>query len=62
MTAAVRQILKSFDDLPAPERHEAAVEILRRAESDGDLPDAALMEAADDLFKSLDADEQRSAR
>jgi hypothetical protein len=62
MTAAVREILKSFDDLPAPERHVAAVEILRRAEDNGDLPDTALIEAADELFQSSDADAQRSAR
>jgi len=57
MTAAVRHNLKSFDDLPADEKHEAAMEILRRAGAESDLPDSTLVQAADSLFKALDIDE-----
>ena len=49
MTASVRQLLDSFDALSDADKHQAAVEILRRfgAAAEGDLPDAALIEAAD---------------
>jgi hypothetical protein len=54
MTAAVQQILNSFDALPEPEQQQAAVAILRRVSPEGDLPDAALVEAAEALFRSLE--------
>jgi hypothetical protein len=59
MTTAVRQLLDAFDALPEDEKHQAAVEILRRTSSpaEGDLPEAALVEAADELFRALDAEE-----
>jgi hypothetical protein len=59
MTAAVRHILDSFDALPEPERHVAAVEILRRvsASCSDDLLQAALLEAANGLFLALDEEE-----
>jgi hypothetical protein len=63
MTTAVRALLDTFDGLSEPERREAAVEILRRVTaSEGDLPEEALVEAADALFCALDAEEAVDAR
>ena len=62
MTAVVRQLLDSFDSLPESEKHELAVEILRRvAVIEGDLPESALVEAADELFRAMDEQEARHA-
>jgi hypothetical protein len=51
--------LESFDNLPEADKHRAAVEILRRisATVEGDVPEAALVEAAEELFRALDAEE-----
>jgi hypothetical protein len=59
MTTAVQQLLASFDALSEVEKHQAAVEVLRRVSgsAEGDLPEAALVEAADELFRALDAEE-----
>ena len=59
MTATVRQLLDSFDALPDADKHQAVVEILRRlgGAAEGDLPEGALVEAADELFRALDAEE-----
>jgi hypothetical protein len=59
VTAAVQQILALFDSLPDAEKRQAAVEILRRlpTSAQGDLPERALVEAADELFRALDAEE-----
>lgn len=62
MTASVRQLLDSFDALSEADKHQAAVEILRRFGGAGDLPEAALVEAADELFRALDAEEAGHAR
>jgi hypothetical protein len=63
MTATVRQLLDSFDALSDADKHQAAVEILRRLRgaAEGDLPEAALVEAADELFRALDAEEAARA-
>jgi hypothetical protein len=63
MTAAVHNLLSSYDALPPAERHEAAVEILRRAglTATGDVQEATLNELADELFRALDAEEARHA-
>lgn len=63
MDNAVQQLLASFDALPKAEQHRAAVEILRRAlpTADGDIPEAGLIEAAEDLFLALDAEEAAHA-
>jgi hypothetical protein len=55
----VRQLLDSFEALPDADKHQAAVEILRRygGTGEGDLPEAALVELADELFRALDAEE-----
>jgi hypothetical protein len=56
---AVQQLLECFDALPETDKHRAAVEILRRASAaiEGDVPESALVEAADELFRALDAEE-----
>ncbi|MHB1561150.1 MAG: hypothetical protein ACYC61_27180 [Isosphaeraceae bacterium] len=63
MTAAVQQLLRAFDALTAFEQREAAVEILHRAPSleAADLPDEALISAAEELFLELDAREAADA-
>jgi hypothetical protein len=63
MSAAVQQLLDSFDALAEVDKHQIAVEILRRFASTGagDLPEEALVEAADELFRALDAEEERHA-
>ncbi len=64
MTTAVRQLLESFKALSEAEQHEATVELLRHVqqEAQGALPDEALVEAADELFRELDAREAADAR
>jgi hypothetical protein len=59
----VQQVLESFDALPEADKHLAAVEILRRLSADirGDVPESALVEAADELFRALDAEEAAHA-
>ena len=63
MTTAVRQLLSSFEALPAPEQREATLEILRRAGvlAEGDIPEDILAEAADELFCQMDAEEATDA-
>ncbi len=64
MTTAVQQLLDNFDSLSEADKYQAAVEILRRASvfGEGDLPEPALVEAADELFRALDAEEARHAQ
>jgi hypothetical protein len=61
MTAAVQHFLNAFDSLSEADKHEVAVEILRRWLPDGDVPDAALDELAAELFRSYDAEEDAHA-
>ena len=63
MTTSVRQLLDRFDALSEPEKHEAAVELLRRVQqgAKGAVPDEALVEAADELCCELDAREAADA-
>lgn len=62
MTKAVSQLLDSFDALTDTDKHQAALEILRRAAPEGDLAEAALLEAADGLFGALDSEEAGHAQ
>jgi hypothetical protein len=59
MTATAQQVLESFDALPEADKHRVAIEILRRCTGpvEGDLPESALVEMADELFRTLDAEE-----
>ncbi|HVC97137.1 MAG TPA: hypothetical protein VND64_25890 [Pirellulales bacterium] len=63
MSNAVQRLLESFDILPEGDKHFAAVEILRRISpaAEGDVPDSALVEAAEELFRALDAAEATHA-
>lgn len=55
MTAAVKQLLETFDSLPNAQQEEAAREILRRLKLDAaDVPESALLETADQLFLAMD--------
>jgi hypothetical protein len=62
MTPAVQQFLNAFDSLSEADKHQVAVEILRRWVPDGDLPESALVEVADELFRALDAEEAHLAQ
>jgi hypothetical protein len=61
MTAAARNLLAAFEALPPDDQLELAAEILRRAPAYGELPDAALDAAADELFLGYDAEEAAGA-
>ena len=56
MTIAVQQFLATFDALTDAEKQRAAVEVLRRIDclSPVDLPEEALVAAAEELFLDLD--------
>jgi hypothetical protein len=60
----VQELLGAFDALPEADKHQAAVEILRRVSSatEGDLPESALVEAAEELFLALDVKEAAHAK
>src|SRR5881275_131934 len=64
VTTAVQQLLNAFDALPEADKHQVAVEIFRRVSpaTEGDVPESALVEAAEDLFCALDAEEARHAQ
>jgi hypothetical protein len=64
VTTAVRELLNSFDTLSEAEKQAAASEILRRTQTLdlSDLQESALVEAADELFQALDAEEARHAQ
>ncbi|HVS36433.1 MAG TPA: hypothetical protein VMS17_12780 [Gemmataceae bacterium] len=64
MTAAVQQLLNAFDALSEDEKREAAAEVLRRTlpTAAGDLPEEALVAAAETLFLELDAREAADAQ
>ncbi len=59
MTQTVQQLLDSFDALTPYDKHQAAVEILRRytGVARGDLTEEALVALADELFTNLDDQE-----
>ena len=64
MNPAVKEMLESFDELPEADRHLFVVEVLRRenASAKSDIPETALVEAADELFRVLDAEEDTNAQ
>jgi hypothetical protein len=61
MTQKVRDLLDSFEALPDAEKHELAVEVLRRVgkPAHGHLSDESLTALADELFCALDAQEAK---
>lgn len=64
MNTTVQQLLDAFDALPEADKHQAAVEIFRRISPaiKGDVPESALVEAAEELFQALDAEEAGHAQ
>jgi hypothetical protein len=60
VNTAVQQLLDSFDALSEAGKHRAAVEILRSVSPgvEADMPESALIQAADELFCALDAEEK----
>jgi hypothetical protein len=64
VSATVQQLIYSFDSLSEADKHEAAVEILRRwgGSLEGDLSETALTDIADQLFQQLDSEESGHAR
>ena len=64
MTEAVQELLHTFDALTDAEKQEATVQLLRRAIEDesGDVPEDALVAAAEELFLELDAREAPDGR
>jgi hypothetical protein len=61
MTIAVQNLLNSFNTLSEAEKHEAAVEILKRSGESGDLSGSVLCEIADELFQAMDKSETENA-
>jgi hypothetical protein len=62
MSDVARQLLAVFDALPEAEREAAIAELLtRHPVGASDLPDVALVELADELFRAYDTDEAASA-
>jgi len=61
-TGAVKDLLNTFDSLTASEKYEAASRSLRRViESEaGEIPEDALVAAAEQVFLDLDARESGS--
>jgi hypothetical protein len=64
MATTIQQVLDAFDALPESAKHRAAVEILRRVSPavGGDVPESALVEAAENLFLAMDAEEAAHAK
>lgn len=61
MTEAARDLLMAFEALSPAEQHQIVIELLRRTAATDDLPEAALRELADELFRSYDAEETAHA-
>ena len=59
MTPTVKHLLQSFEQLTEPEKHDLAVEVLRRTDISDALAfsDDELALAAEDLFLALDREE-----
>jgi hypothetical protein len=61
MTTAAQSLLTAFDALSPTEQQQVATEIMRRCAGTDDLPEAAMNELADDLFRAYDAEEAARA-
>lgn len=62
MSDAAQKLLADFDALPDVEREAVVAEILTRHRvGAGELPDVALVESADELFRAYDAEEAADA-
>jgi hypothetical protein len=62
MTTAAAEFLKSFESLTPEVQREVLGELLRMVPAEyGPLPDDALTEIADELFRAYDEEEARAA-
>jgi hypothetical protein len=62
MSTAAKRLLAAFDALPDDDREAVVAELLSRQPAGaGELPDTALVEMADELFRSYDAKEAGNA-
>ncbi len=61
MSVSVPEVLAAFDALSPPEQHQVAMEILRRAMTAADLPEAGFDELAAELFRGYDAEDAGDA-
>lgn len=61
MTVAGHNVVAAFEALDPEEQRQVAVEILRRTNSAGELPEAAFDELAAEVFRAYDAEESTSA-
>lgn len=59
MITTARELLEVFDTLPEVEKHHVVVDLLRRSASEGGLSDEAFVEAAEEMFSSLEAEEAK---
>ena len=57
MTTSAQTILDAFEKLSTAEKREVATEILRRS-GDGEGPDEAYAELADQVFATYDREEE----
>jgi hypothetical protein len=63
MIATAQELLDSFETLSDADAHQVAAEILRQLTGmgQGDLSEATLVSAADELFRTLDEQEAANA-
>jgi hypothetical protein len=61
MTAFAKNLLDAFETLPADEKHQVAIEILRRAGTAGELSEQTLADLAADVFVGYDPEENAGA-
>jgi hypothetical protein len=61
MTEAARQLLMTFESLAPTDQEEVVAVLLRRAVASEELPEDALHELADELFRVYDAEEATHA-
>jgi hypothetical protein len=61
MIATANELVAAFDALPAEERKRATETLLRRWCGEGEIPEAAYDELADELFRRYDAEEAARA-
>ena len=62
MSDTAQRLLAAFDTLPEAERDAVVAELLiRHPVGAGDLPDAGLVELADELIRAYDAEEAADA-
>lgn len=61
MTEVARTVLTALEALSPADQRDVAAEILSRVSPFGDLPEEALLQAANELFCGYDAEETEGA-